>query len=145
MRPWRKLTWAFKKFIASLIFMSQHNEVGKIGEDLARKYLEKEGYKIIDQNYKTKYAEIDLIAQKPSKFLGKSMLVFVEVRTKVGEQWGSPEDTINKAKLWKVLQNAKSYAAFNKWQGSERIDAICIVLKNDFSVSRLTHHENIIS
>ena len=44
--------------------MSQHNEVGKIGEDLAREYLEKKGYKILEHNYKTKYAEIDLIAER---------------------------------------------------------------------------------
>lgn len=126
--------------------MSQHNEVGKIGEDLARRYLEKEGYKILEQNYRTKYAEIDLVASAPGGLLfGKKTLVFVEVRTKVGEQFGSPEDTINKAKLWKVLQNAKSYSAFKRWQGLERIDAICIVLRNDFSVLRLTHHENIIA
>lgn len=125
--------------------MSQHNEVGKIGEDLARKYLEKEGFKILEQNYRTKYAEIDLVAKKSAGFFKQSTLVFVEVRTKVGEQFGSPEDTINKAKLWKVLQNAKSYTAFNKWQGPCRIDAICIVLKPDFSVVRLTRHENIVS
>jgi len=127
--------------------MAEHNYVGKIGEDLARQYLEKEGWKIIEQNYKTKYAEIDLVAEKPVGLLGlgKPTLVFVEVRTKVGEQWGTPEDTINKAKLWKVLQNAKSYAGFKRWQGAQRIDAICIVLKADFSVSRLTHHENIVS
>ncbi|MFA6190440.1 MAG: YraN family protein [Candidatus Staskawiczbacteria bacterium] len=125
--------------------MSQHNEVGKIGENLARKYLQKEGWKILEQNYKTKYAEIDLIAEKSSGFFGKPVLVFVEVRTKIGENFGSPEDTINKAKLWKVLKNAKSYMAFKRWQGPCRIDAVCIVLRPDFSVLRLTHHENIVS
>lgn len=127
--------------------MAEHNYVGKIGEEMARKYLEKLGYKILEQNYKTRCAEIDLVCEKPAGFLGlsQSSLVFVEVRTKVGEQWGSPEDTINKAKLWKVLKNARSYAGFKKWQGPMRIDAICIVLKNDFSVTRLTHHENIVS
>ncbi len=129
--------------------MAEHNEIGKIGEDLARKYLEKEGYKTLEQNYKTKYAEIDLVCESAQGGLlfGKKnkTLVFVEVRTKVGENFGSPEDTINKDKLWKVLQNAKSYTAFSKWQGPCRIDAVCIVLKPDFSVGRLTHHENIIS
>ena len=125
--------------------MSLHNEIGKIGEDLARDYLIKEGYKIVEQNYRTKYAEIDLVAQKSLGFLKPSKLVFVEVRTKVGENFGSPEDTINKAKLWKVLQNAKSYTAFKRWDGPCQIDAVCIVLRPDFSVSRLTHHENIIS
>ncbi|MDP3883129.1 MAG: YraN family protein [Candidatus Staskawiczbacteria bacterium] len=125
--------------------MSQHNDVGKIGEDLAREFLEKKRYKIIEQNYKTKYAEIDLIAEKSAGFLNGKKLIFVEVRTKVGENFGSPEDTINKQKLWKVLQNAKSYTAFKKWDGPARIDAVCIVLNKDFSVSRLTHHENIIT
>lgn len=119
--------------------------MGKIGEDLARHYLEKEGYKILEQNYRTKYAEIDLVAQKAGGFLKQSTLVFVEVRTKVGENFGSPEDTINKAKLWKVLQNSKSYTALKKWGGPCQIDAVCIVLKPDFSVLRLTHHENIIA
>ncbi len=125
--------------------MSQHNDVGKIGEDLAKKYLEKQGYKILEQNYKTKYAEIDLIAQKSLGFLKGEKLIFVEVRTKVGENFGSPEDTLNYKKLGKVLQNAKTYSAFKNWQESARIDAICIVLNPDFSVNRLTHHENIIA
>jgi putative endonuclease len=126
--------------------MSQHNEVGKIGEDFAKKYLEEKGYKILEQNYRTKYAEIDLVCEKSRGFLGlgKPTLVFVEVRTKIGEQWGSPEDTINKTKLQKVLWNAKTYSAFKKWDGLARIDAVCIVMNNDFSVNRLTHHENII-
>ncbi len=125
--------------------MSQHNEVGKLGEDLARKYLEKEGYKILEQNYKTKYAEIDLVAEKSSGIFGQKKLVFVEVRTKVGENFGSPEDTLNKRKLWKVMKNSLSYTAFKKWQGACQIDAVCIVLKPDLSVSRLTHHENVVA
>ncbi len=125
--------------------MSLHNEVGKIGEDLARQYLEKKGYKTLEQNYKTRFAEIDLVCEKSNGLFSKSSLVFVEVRTKVGEQWGTPEDTLNRQKLWKVLQNAKSYMGFKGWGESARIDAVCIVLKPDFSVARLTHHENIIT
>ena len=111
---------------------------------MAREFLEKQGYKIIEQNYKTKYAEIDLVCEKSAGFFGKNTLVFVEVRTKIGENFGTPEDTINKAKLWKVLQNAKSYTAFKKWDGPCRIDAICIVLKPNYELSRLNHYENIV-
>ena len=118
--------------------MSQHNEVGKIGEEIAKKFLKKAGYKIIKQNYKTKYAEIDLITQN------KKCLVFVEVRTKVGENFGTPEETINKKKIKKLLGNAMAYAFIKKWGGSFRIDAICIVLKPDHSVERLSHYENIV-
>jgi putative endonuclease len=125
--------------------MSQHNEVGKIGEELARKYLEGKGYKIVEQNYRTRYAEIDLVATLREGFFEKEKLVFVEVRTKIGEKYGSPEDTINKQKLWKVLQNANSYAGFKKWQGMYYIDAVCIVLRSDLTVERLNHYENIVS
>lgn len=117
--------------------MSQHNEVGKIGENLAREFLEKQGYKIIEQNYKTKYSEIDLVAKNKNK------LVFVEVRTKIGENFGTPEDTINRQKLKKVRKNVLAYAAIKKWQGPLRIDAICIVLKPDYSIARFDHYENI--
>lgn len=126
------------------IAMAQHNSVGKIGERLAREYLEKQGYKIVEQNYRTRWAEIDVVAQKKRLF-SKGPLVFVEVRTKIGERFGSPEDTINYYKLRKVLQNATSYAGFKQWSGASRIDAICIVLRPDMSVERLTHHENIVA
>lgn len=125
--------------------MAEHNNVGKIGEDLARKFLEEKGYKILEQNYRTRFAEIDLVATKKDNLFSQEKLVFIEVRTKVGENFGSPEDTINKNKLRKVLWNAKSYTGFKNWQGACRIDAVCIVLNRDMSVNRLTHHENIIS
>lgn len=123
--------------------MAEHNKVGQIGEQLAREYLQKQGYKIIEQNYRTRYAEIDLVAERKPGFFAKKELVFVEVRTKVGEQWGSPEDTLNREKLWKVRQNAQAYLAFKNWPGAAKIDAICIVLKPNLEVLRLTHHKNI--
>jgi putative endonuclease len=115
-----------------------HLEVGKMGEELAKSFLKKQGYKIIEQNYKTKYSEIDLVASK------QKMLVFVEVRTKIGENFGTPEETINKNKIRKLLGNAKAYMFIKKWDGLSRIDAICIVLKPDYSVDRLNHYENIV-
>jgi len=117
--------------------MSQHNEVGKLGEKIAGEFLEKQGYKIIEQNYRTKYAEIDLVSKK-----GKD-LIFVEVRTKIGENFGTPEETINKKKLIKLYKNATAYTVVKKWKGFFRIDAICIVLKPDYTIKRLNHYENI--
>ena len=119
--------------------MNQYStiEVGKIGEDIAKEFLEKQGYKVIERNYRTKYAEIDLIAKN------KKELVFVEVRTKIGENFGTPEETINKKKMRKLWFNATAYTAFKKWNGSFRIDAICIVLKPDHSIQRLNHFESI--
>ena len=119
--------------------MNQSNlETGKIGEEIAKDYLKRKGYKIIEQNYKTKYAEIDLVTKK-----GKE-LVFVEVRTKKGEDFGTPEETLDKRKLRKLWSNAKAYTAWKKWQGPYRVDAVCVVLRYDNMIERINHYENIV-
>lgn len=118
--------------------MKQFNlATGKLGEQIARDYLEKKGYKIIEQDYRTRYGEIDLVAEKDKK------LVVVEVRTKIGESFGTPEESLTKTKLRKIWLNTQAYTSFKKWPGDYRADAICIVLKHDFSVERLNHYEYI--
>ena len=106
-------------------------KTGKIGEELAKDFLEAKGYEIIKQNYRTKYAEIDLLAKKDKE------LILVEVRTKIGENFGSPEESLTKKKLKKLWFNAQIIKA-------TRIDAVCIVLKQDRSVEKIEHYENII-
>lgn len=118
--------------------MAEHLETGKLGEEVAKKYLEENGYKILEQNYKTKYAEIDLIGEKNKE------MVFFEVRTKRGENFGTPEDTLKNKKLRKLWMNAQSYSAFKKWQGPYRIDAVCVVFGENGAVHRINHYENII-
>ena len=116
----------------------EHNaKVGKLGEELARKHLQKKGYKVLEQNYRTRYSEIDLVVRQ------KDVLVIVEVRTKVGEQFGTPEDTLNNKKLQKVKRNAASYVAHTKWNKLYRVDAVCIVLAEDYSLQRFNHYINV--
>jgi putative endonuclease len=118
--------------------MDKHLEVGKEGEIIARKYLEEKGYKILEQNYKTRYAEIDLVAKLGDR------LKFIEVRTKTGEMYGTPEETIGFKKMRKLLWNAESYVSFKKWKGPYDIDAICVVLRYNNAVERINHYENIV-
>ena len=113
------------------------DEIWKMGEEVARKYLKKKGYKIIEQNYRTKYAEIDIIAKD------QNMLVFVEVRTKTSERFGLPEETINRKKLQKLLLNAKAYVKMKEWEGQYRIDAVCIILSPEGKLRRINHYEEI--
>lgn len=108
-----------------------------MGETIARKFLEKKGYTIVKQNFRTKYSEMDLIVKK------KDILVFVEVRTKTNERFGSPEETINKNKIRRLVRSAEAYAAYNDYFGKSRLDAICIVLNPDDSPNRITHYESI--
>lgn len=119
--------------------MAQHNATGKEGEEIAKKYLEDKGFKIVGMNYRTRYSEIDFIAKKGGR------IVFVEVRTRTGEQFGLPEETLNYKKRRKMFFNARSYIAFKKLNAPFRIDAICVVLNVDQTLRRLTHYENIIS
>ena len=117
--------------------MAEHNVIGKHGEAIAKKYLEGKGYAILGQNYRTKRAEIDIIARK------HDVLVFIEVRTKHHEQFGSPEETLNHKKRMKILRNALAYVARARHQGSYRIDAVCIVLDQQQKVERIAHYESI--
>lgn len=111
---------------------------GKLGEKIAEDYLKKRGYKIIDRNFKTKYGEIDLVCLRGNK------LIIIEVRTKIGENFGSPEDSLNKNKLRKIWLNARNYSAGKKWRGDVNIDAVCIVLNSDKIVERIAHYQNIV-
>jgi|TARA_Y100000031_G_scaffold156792_1_gene213153 putative endonuclease len=117
--------------------MQDKDIIWKIGEAAAKEYLKNKGYKIIEQNYRTKYAEIDLIVSR------NNVLIFVEVRTKKSERFGSPEASINQKKLKKLYQNASAYISFKKWPGLSRIDAICIVLDSDNNIEKLEHYKNI--
>lgn len=118
--------------------MKDTTAVGKIGEKMAIEHLKSKKYQIVSQNYRTRYGEIDLIAKKENK------LVFVEVRTKRNEQFGSPEDTLNQKKLKKVWANAQAYIKIKKWPGPGQIDAVCLVLNKDNTLQRINHYENIL-
>lgn len=116
-------------------YMKMFNlKIGKKGEEIARKYLENKSYQVLEQNYQTKYSEIDLVCQKNEE------LVFVEVRTKTNERFGSPEETINKDKINRLIRAANAYTARRKWSGPYRIDAICIVLDQNSIIKRIEHY-----
>ena len=116
---------------------TKHLRVGKLGEAAAKKHLEEKGYRIIEANYKTRYSEIDFVAKKGNT------IVFVEVRTRTGEQFGSPEETLRFKKMRKLFFNARSYMTFKKLRLPFRIDAVCVVFDQGQNLQRLTHHENI--
>ena len=114
-----------------------HMTIGALGEAVAKRYLRKKGYRIVARNYRTKYSEIDLI------FYDKETLVFAEVRTKVGERFGAPEESIKGDKIKRLKRAAAAYAARKGHNGSYRIDAVCIVLDEAKEIQRLYHYQNI--
>ena len=68
--------------------------LGKIGENEAKKYLLNKGYKILEQNYHARFGEIDLIALDE----WQNEIVFVEVKTRYTNRFGYPEDFVNQKK-----------------------------------------------
>ncbi|KKR78712.1 MAG: hypothetical protein UU25_C0034G0006 [Microgenomates group bacterium GW2011_GWB1_40_9] len=108
---------------------------GKKGEEIASEFLKNKGYEIVERNWRNKFGEIDIIAKKDN------VLVFVEVKTKIGELYGLPEEMVGRGKLQKVRNMATVYL-----KGKEiscRIDVIAIVLADNGSVSRINHYENV--
>ncbi len=111
--------------------------IGNKGESIAENYLKKKGYKIIERNFRTKSLEIDIIAEK------ENVLVFIEVRSKTKNDFGTPEETINFKKSKKLKRNSEKYINYKKYNGACRIDAICIIFENENKV-KLNHYKNII-
>ena len=73
--------------------MAQHNEIGKLGEELAEQYLIEKGYEIIDRNWRYSRFELDLIATK------EDTLHFIEVKTRKTNEFGLPENAVDEIKI----------------------------------------------
>ena len=115
----------------------KRKETGDMGEKLARNYLKKHGYRIQDTNFRCTYGEIDIIAEK------KDYLVFVEVRTKSSDQYGSPEESVTRSKKEKLIASAMAYMELNKRVNTLwRIDFVAVELDRDGKATRIEVIEN---
>ncbi len=82
--------------------------LGRLGEKKAEKFLKRKKYKIIERNYKTRFAECDLIA------LYGNLLVFIEVKTRSSVSYGNPADSVDFNKQKKYVKLAEYYLACNR-------------------------------
>lgn len=107
-------------------------EVGKLGEKAAQKFLKKKGYRIRETGFRCRRGEIDIIAQK------KDWLVFVEVRTKSNLDFGTPEESITQAKKEKLIASALTYTnTHQNLPSSWRIDVVAIELDDKGKTERI--------
>ena len=83
--------------------MASHNELGKLGEEMAVAYLIKKGYKILHCNWRYSYFEIDIIAAK------EKVLHIVEVKTLYASTAGHPEDSVTKKKFRRLANAADEF------------------------------------
>ena len=114
--------------------------VGELGEKMAAEYLQKRGYHILETNFRCREGEIDIIARD------KDYLVFVEVRTRTGSEFGTPEESITATKKEKLVSLALAYLQTHSDLPSLwRIDVVAIKLDQDGKVSRLELIQNAVS
>jgi putative endonuclease len=110
-----------------------------MGENIARSYLLKNHYSILDQNYYTHWGELDLFARKNKK------VVFIEVKTRVGTKKGKPYEAINFYKIKALKRAIQYYLLQKKLTGCKLLlDVISIILDNHLQVTDLKHFQNII-
>ncbi|MBO3699292.1 YraN family protein [Fabibacter sp. E12] len=98
--------------------------IGRKGENLAAEHLKGKGYEILEQNYRFKKSEIDLIC------LDDDLLVFVEVKTRSSRAFGEPESFVSDNQKESILKAAERYMLDVDWKGDLRFDIVAIVYTN---------------
>lgn len=104
--------------------MADHNDLGILGETIARKYLLNKGYRIVDANWRFGKDEIDIIA------IDKNQLVIVEVKTRSNRELGEPEDAVTKKKQKFLVRAADVYITNNNIEMECRFDIVSIIYQN---------------
>lgn len=100
-------------------------ELGNKGEDWASRYLEENGYMILERNYRSRSGEIDIICSQGGS------IIFVEVKTRRNISFGYPEEAITKTKQQHIRKAALAYMnACNRPYNEIRFDVIGILLKD---------------
>ncbi|SJZ63748.1 YraN family protein [Selenihalanaerobacter shriftii] len=119
--------------------MLSKQELGRLGEKLASKYLLKKEYQIIEQNYRCRLGEIDIIAYKDNYF------IFVEVKAKQNQNFGLPQEEVDFRKQQKIQQVARYYISQNPDLNVDfRFDVIAILYQGDDDY-QLSHLRNAFS
>ena len=103
--------------------MAEKNETGKQGEAVARRYLEDNGYKVIETNWRFHRFELDIIATKDDE------LVIVEVKTRSDNYLVAPEQAVDSRKIRRIVAASDAYTRKYYVQMPVRFDVICLVRK----------------
>lgn len=112
--------------------MAEHNELGKLGEELAVDFLIDKGYEILETNWVFQKAEVDIIAQNGN------ILAVVEVKTRSSIDFGSPQDFVKPKKIKLLVKAVNEYVIVNDLDVEVRFDIIAIHAKGkQFEIEHL--------
>ncbi|EKE15639.1 MAG: hypothetical protein ACD_11C00116G0026 [uncultured bacterium] len=131
------------KWLMFLFNSKNTTRTGSKGEIIAEKYLLKNGYTIVEKNFKNNYGrrlgEIDIIAKKDA------VLFFIEVKTRFSKNYVVlPEENIGREKLFKLNKIIQFYLkTHNSWDCPYQIDAISVLINKDTNSAQIKHLKNI--
>lgn len=114
--------------------------VGKLGEKLALDFLKEREYEILERNFRSRFAELDIVAKKDGK------ITFFEVKTRIGTVKGKPYEAVNYHKIIHLKRAIEYFLLKYKIKNYKlSLDLISIILNSDLSVKEIKIYENIIS
>lgn len=117
--------------------MYQRHVLGKYGEDVAVRFLEQKGYRIIDRNFSCRQGELDIIAEN------NEYLVFIEVKTRSNFMYGKPGEAVGNEKQKHMFKVAKYYLHIHNWEKRYvRFDVIEVFVDN--GIAKVHHIPQII-
>jgi putative endonuclease len=99
--------------------------LGVWGEDRAVSFLQEKGLKVLERNYRTPVGEIDIIAQS------RSHIIFVEVKTRRGIAFGTPQEAVGIRKQQQIIRTAQWYLQQKKTKLQPRFDVVAILCQSD--------------
>jgi putative endonuclease len=105
--------------------MAGHNDLGKLGEEMAVEYLQKNGYAILHTNWVFQKAEIDILAKKAG------ILAAVEVKTRSSTEFGLPQEFVKPKKIQLLVKAVNEYIIQNDLDVEARFDIISVFKNKD--------------
>ena len=105
--------------------MAKHNKLGKDGELIAFMILQRDGFTILETNWRFQKAEIDIIAKKDG------FLIFTEVKTRGSKKFGKPSDAIDKKKIALYKDAVEGYLEQYPSEDEIRFDVVNVIIGKD--------------
>jgi len=123
---------------------TQKRELGNLGEKLAYKFLESNGFSVLKTNYQKKVGEIDIIARSDE------IIHFIEVKTRTktsSDKYGLPQEAVNFYKKKKLIRTALFYLAEQKFDDNInwQIDVIAIIVDEGRNKAKINYIENAVT
>jgi putative endonuclease len=105
--------------------MTDKQQFGRKGEELALAFYQDNSYTILEKNWQLNHLEVDIIAKNDE------YIVFCEVKTRTGDAFGSPQDSVNRQKQKNIIRAANYYVLKHRILLEVRFDIISIIFKGD--------------